>query len=49
MINKESTADKQYWEESGLVNYSFSPKVPLGIFKKSIGSMLFNLLKLIMK
>lgn len=38
-------ADKEFWFKNDLVNYEFSPKVKLNIFKKLFSKMMFFILK----
>lgn len=42
-------ADAQYWRQSGLINYDFSPEVKLNIFKKTFSKIMYNILKRVMK
>ncbi|MBQ2666367.1 NAD(P)H-dependent oxidoreductase [Methanobrevibacter sp.] len=37
--------DRKYWRETGLINHDFAPEVKLGIFKKLIAKIMFNLFK----
>ena len=41
-------ADKIYWENTGLVNYEFSPIVKLNFIKKIFGKMMYSILKKVM-
>ena len=38
-------ADKEFWFETGLVNYDFSPDVKLGIFKVLFSKIMFRFMK----
>lgn len=38
-------ADKEFWFETGLVNYDFSPDVKLGIFKVLFSKIMFRIMK----
>ena len=41
--------DKEYWENSGLVNHEFAPEVNLGIFKSAFAKIMYFILKKVMK
>jgi multimeric flavodoxin WrbA len=38
-------ADKEFWFETGLINYDFSPDVKLGIFKVLFSKIMFRFMK----
>ncbi|WP_406534937.1 flavodoxin family protein [Methanobrevibacter sp.] len=42
-------ADKDYWFNTGLVNYDYGPGVDLNIFKKTFSKLLFFIFRRIMK
>ncbi len=46
--NDAIKADKEYWTETGLIYHDFAPEVKLGIFKKIISKIMFNILKKVM-
>lgn len=49
IVNEDLTpTDIRYWHENGLVDNAFSPEVNLGAFKKTIGKLMFAVLKRVM-
>lgn len=42
-------SDKEYWQNTGLINYNFAPAVNLGIIKNIFAKILFFILKLVIK
>lgn len=47
--NDPNSADYKYWQESGLVNHVFSPKVKTGFVKKTFGNIINGLISKIAK
>lgn len=48
MSNENSeygNADYDYWKETGLNNYNFSPNVKVGVFKNTIGKLVCKIIK----
>lgn len=41
--------DKEYWENTGLVNYDFAPSIKLSLIKKIFSKILFFILKRVIK
>jgi multimeric flavodoxin WrbA len=41
--------DKEYWNETELINYDFAPEIKLGIFKKIFSKLTFFMMQMVIK
>lgn len=49
MSLKTPGADRDYWQESGLVNHEYAPNVRIGSVKRVFGKTMFGMFKRVMK